>query len=163
MNIGDCPYTGCEGVFALAVPDRTPAYARLECDTCKRPVWYRFSRVDPMAWTEADFLAAHVVDPETKTITDKPMAQKPAPISFVHKNPHAMRWSLLPLLDADGKEVAGSFILHVRTPRGTGRRAGSSMVISGELLESRSFFAFVLRQGRKKASDFRRFASEGDL
>jgi hypothetical protein len=81
MNFGDCPYTGCDGVFMLIVPERTPAYARVTCDACARPVWYRFSRVDPMAWTEEDFLTAHTIDTEKKTITEKraSMTEEQAP------------------------------------------------------------------------------------
>jgi hypothetical protein len=67
-NMGDCPYDDCDGFLMLAVPERTPAYARVECPTCRRPVWYRFSRIDPEAWTEADFLATHEVDAATKTV-----------------------------------------------------------------------------------------------
>jgi hypothetical protein len=71
VNLGNCPYDGCAGVFMLETPDRTPVFAKLECETCGRPVWYRFSRVDPEAWTEPDFLAEFEIDEATKRITRK--------------------------------------------------------------------------------------------
>lgn len=71
MNIGSCPYTDCEGTLALELPQRTPAYAMLQCDHCQRDIWYRFSRVDPEAWTREQFEAHHVIDEATKTITPR--------------------------------------------------------------------------------------------
>lgn len=71
MNIGECPYTGCDGLLTFEVPERTPAYVEAECETCKRPIWYRLSRIDPMAWTRADFEAAFVIDIEARTITPR--------------------------------------------------------------------------------------------
>lgn len=58
-------------MLMIAVPDRTPCYVEVACETCKRPVWYRLSRVDPIAWTEADFLAEHNIDREKNLITRK--------------------------------------------------------------------------------------------
>lgn len=50
------------------VPERTPAYTLIECEACGGAVWYRLSRVDPMAWTKADFEAEHVIDFEAGTV-----------------------------------------------------------------------------------------------
>lgn len=68
MNIGDCPYDDCNGVLVVEVPERTPVYERLECPTCGRGLWYRLSRLNPEAWTAADFEAEHEIDEETMTI-----------------------------------------------------------------------------------------------
>jgi len=71
MNIGDCPYDDCTAILMVEVPERTPAYAIVQCDECHRDVWYRLSRIDPQAWTPEDFLAQHDIDHETKTIKPK--------------------------------------------------------------------------------------------
>jgi hypothetical protein len=71
MNIGDCPYDDCQGTLAIDTPDRTPAYALVQCDHCGRDIWYRFSRVDPKAWTLEQFEAEHVVDEVTMTIVPR--------------------------------------------------------------------------------------------
>lgn len=68
MNIGDCPYEDCKGVLAVEVPERTPAYELLDCPTCGRGVWYRLSRLDPEAWTVADFESEHEINKEARTI-----------------------------------------------------------------------------------------------
>jgi hypothetical protein len=54
MNFGDCPYCN-DFLGAFEVPDRTPAYAQVNCQSCGKKVWYRFSRINPMAWTIEDF------------------------------------------------------------------------------------------------------------
>ncbi len=74
MNFGDCPYDGCKGMLMLEVPERTPAYAIVQCPECARDVWYRFSRVDPEAWTPEQFEAEHIIDEATRTI--RPRTQK---------------------------------------------------------------------------------------
>lgn len=71
MNIGECPHADCKCVLALEVPARTPAYAIVQCDHCGRDVWYRFSRVDPEAWTPEQFEAEHIIDDAAKTITKR--------------------------------------------------------------------------------------------
>lgn len=71
MNIGNCPYNDCDSALMLEVPERTPAYERLECDGCKREIWYRLSRIDPMAWTKEQFEKEHVIDREKKTIVPR--------------------------------------------------------------------------------------------
>lgn len=78
MNFGDCPYEGCRGLLSMALPDCTPAYERILCPTCERPVWYRLSRIDPMAWTEADFLAEHELDETTRQVRGRASARPPA-------------------------------------------------------------------------------------
>jgi hypothetical protein len=66
MIFGDYPC--CGGAFSTGVPDKTPAYFDEDCPHCGAHVWHRLSRVDPMSWTEADFLAKHEIDAEAKTI-----------------------------------------------------------------------------------------------
>lgn len=75
MNFGDCPYDNCDGLLTVAVPEKTPAYVQIECPTCKRPVWYRISRFDPMAWTKEEFEREHVIDYDTNTIESRAAAQ----------------------------------------------------------------------------------------
>ena len=67
MNFGECPY--CNGMIMVSVPEQTPAYAKIKCDECGKDVWYKFSRLDPEAWTVEDFEASHTICDETKTIT----------------------------------------------------------------------------------------------
>jgi hypothetical protein len=64
MNFGDCPYEGCNGLLFVPVPEHTPAYTQVVCDTCKRPVWYKCSRLDPEAFTEADFERQYRIEGE---------------------------------------------------------------------------------------------------
>ncbi len=71
MNTGPCPYDDCDHTFFVSVPERTPACTKLECEGCKRPVWYKLSRIDPECWTEEEFLRLHDVDEETRRITKK--------------------------------------------------------------------------------------------
>jgi hypothetical protein len=71
MNMGECPYPGCFGILAFEVPKDTPSYSIVQCDDCERDVWYRFSRLDPQAWTREQFEAEHVIDEQTKTISKR--------------------------------------------------------------------------------------------
>jgi hypothetical protein len=71
MNFGDCPYDECSGTFFEPVPEKTPVWAKLACETCSRPVWYKFSRFDPEAWTVEDFDANFIVDEQTKSIRER--------------------------------------------------------------------------------------------
>lgn len=71
MNFGNCPYDDCAGFLSFAVPDNTPQYIPAECPECKRKIWYRLSRIDPRAYTEADFLKDFTVDHEKKTVVEK--------------------------------------------------------------------------------------------
>lgn len=64
-------YPCCDGSLSLGVPDKTPAYFSENCPHCGAKVWHRLSRVDPQSWTEADFLAEHEIDHETKQIKSK--------------------------------------------------------------------------------------------
>lgn len=68
-------YPCCDGPLLLAMPDRTPAYAEEECPHCGARVWHRFSRIDPMSFTESEFLARFAVDREVGTVT--PIKEQP--------------------------------------------------------------------------------------
>jgi len=70
MIIGSYPC--CDGSLCLAMPAKTPAFAQEDCPHCGAKVWHRFSRIETMSWTEADFLAEHVVDHDTHQIHAKP-------------------------------------------------------------------------------------------
>ena len=69
MMIGSYPC--CDGNLWIPMPDKTPAYAAEDCPHCGAKVWHLFSRVNPTTWTEADFLAEHDINHETKIITRK--------------------------------------------------------------------------------------------
>ena len=56
------------GFLGFAVPDRTPAYALVQCEKCGRDVWCRMSRVDPEAWTREQFEAEYEVNEGTREI-----------------------------------------------------------------------------------------------
>lgn len=71
MNFGECPYPDCEEILMVEVPERTPAYNFFDCEKCKRKIWYRFSRLDPMAYTVEDFEKQFEIDPINHTIVDK--------------------------------------------------------------------------------------------
>ena len=70
MNIGQCPYD-CGATIVMEVPAVTPVYTLTSCPNCLRLVWYRLSRIDPMAWTEEEFLLTHKVDHELRIIKEK--------------------------------------------------------------------------------------------
>ena len=69
MVIGEYPC--CGESLMIGVPEVTPAYCSEECEHCGEVVWHRLSRVDPMSWGEADFLATHDFDHDAMTITPK--------------------------------------------------------------------------------------------
>ena len=61
----------------IAIPDGVdlPAFEPEDCPHCGAPVWHQFSRVEPMTWLEADFLADHVVDEAAMTIEKRSPAE----------------------------------------------------------------------------------------
>jgi len=70
MNFGACPY--CDGFMGMFVtPDNTPVYTIVQCESCGRDVWYKLSRIDPMAWTVEGFLEEFDVDEDSMTIRPK--------------------------------------------------------------------------------------------
>ena len=76
MNFGDCPY--CDGFMGMfEVPDRTPAYAIVQCGECGKDVWYKFSRIDPQSWTVEDFEEEFNIDHATMKIEPKNQVEEP--------------------------------------------------------------------------------------
>jgi len=71
MNFGERPYDDCDAFISVGVPDKTPAFTRFVCNECDRVVWYKLSRIDPVAYTESQFLRDFDVDEETMKIIDK--------------------------------------------------------------------------------------------
>jgi hypothetical protein len=70
MILGSCPYDGCDGPLWLGIPDDAalPAYLPHDCETCKRKIWTKITRVDPCSWTEEGFNEEFIIDKETKQI-----------------------------------------------------------------------------------------------
>ena len=68
MNMGDCPYDGCSEGLHEPLPDKTPAFSNFDCEGCGQKIWYKHSRIDPVAYTEKCFLESHIIDHENKTI-----------------------------------------------------------------------------------------------
>lgn len=70
MNFGDCPY--CNDFTGFhKVPDKTPCYAKVNCESCGKEFWYRLSRVDPKAWTIEDFENEFDIDYENMKVESK--------------------------------------------------------------------------------------------
>ena len=70
MNFGDCPY--CNNFLGMfEVPDRTSCYSQVECESCGKLVWYRFSRIDPMSWTIEEFEEKFEIDYEKNIIRER--------------------------------------------------------------------------------------------
>lgn len=71
MIIGECPYGDCEGSLFIPSPDgKLPIMEKHNCESCKRVIWIKHSRVDPQSWTDEDFYKVFSVDEETKIITE---------------------------------------------------------------------------------------------
>ena len=67
MNLGDCPYCN-EFLGLFEVPEKAPCYSVVNCQACRKDVWYRHSRIDPMAWTVEDFEKEFTIDYENNKI-----------------------------------------------------------------------------------------------
>jgi hypothetical protein len=70
VNAGPCPY-GCQGFLTVEVPAETPVFAKIRCPTCHQWVWYRLSRLDPVAYTTDGFTERYIVDEAARTITPR--------------------------------------------------------------------------------------------
>lgn len=65
-------YPCCDGPLMIAVPDvDLPKFKPDTCEHCGAKIWHKFSRLDPVTWTEEDFLQEYDVNEETKKITPK--------------------------------------------------------------------------------------------
>ncbi len=72
MILGDCPYGDCTQFAMRSIATGSlPQYERDTCEGCHRIVWVVHSRIDPIAYTEADFLEEFVVDDEKKTVVPR--------------------------------------------------------------------------------------------
>ena len=71
MQMGSCPYPGCKGFIAIAMPDQTPAFSKTTCPDCERLIWLYHSRIDPKAYTEQSFHEEFEVNEETKHISKR--------------------------------------------------------------------------------------------
>ncbi len=67
MIMGEYPC--CNGDLCLSMPERTPTAAPEACPHCGARVWHVFSRLEPVSYTEADFLTRYQINEETKAIT----------------------------------------------------------------------------------------------
>ena len=82
MQMGECPYEGCDDHRIRILPDRPlPLFSKEECPGCKRTIWVYYSRVDPKVYTEADFAKEFDVDESTKNITHKAAPQTHGEVS----------------------------------------------------------------------------------
>ena len=70
MNCGDCPY--CDGFTGfIEVPDKTPCYAIVECESCGKKIWYRLSKINPKSWTIEDFEKEFDIDEINRKIVSE--------------------------------------------------------------------------------------------
>jgi hypothetical protein len=122
MNFGDCPY--CDGFIGmLAMPERTPAWAKVECESCGKDVWYKFSRVDPEAWTVEAFEKRFIVDEENRGITD---TGKPARDDVLSDD-------LKSLMDIPKLISSGVIDAAIKMREREEKRARMSCIVCGEL------------------------------
>ena len=75
MNFGDCPYDDCDGVMFVGVPEQTPSWAWVKCDSCDQDVLYRFSRIAPMAYPAESQEGRALFEKETKTKCPEPAGE----------------------------------------------------------------------------------------
>ncbi len=71
MIIGECPYDGCDGDIMLGCDGwPMPSFYKHECETCKKYIWTKITRIDPQSFTEEDFLSTHKINEDTKSIKE---------------------------------------------------------------------------------------------
>jgi len=66
MIIGECPC--CDATMWNACAGKTPVFEKIVCEECGGVVWLYHSRIDPMAYTEADFLKEYSINESDKSI-----------------------------------------------------------------------------------------------
>ena len=68
MIVGDYPC--CDGDFVFWPSDdfQLPVYRPEDCPHCGARVWHLISYVEPMSWTESDFLELFEVCEETRVV-----------------------------------------------------------------------------------------------
>jgi hypothetical protein len=69
MIIGECPHDDCEHVAMRLLPTdvRLPVFSKETCEGCGEIVWVKYTRVDPIVYTEAQFAEEFTVDEENET------------------------------------------------------------------------------------------------
>ena len=81
MIIFTCPYEDCDGHDMLPIGDiELPVVALHKCEECKRRVYTRLSRVDPMSWTEESWTEESMKETYNKhdLYTDKDFTKEEA-------------------------------------------------------------------------------------
>ena len=76
MIIGGCPYSDCDELHLEGYEGPTPRFQHATCHGCHRTYWLLHSRIDPQAYTEADFAEQYVLDEATKQISPKPLSRQ---------------------------------------------------------------------------------------
>jgi hypothetical protein len=72
MQMGECPYDDCNDFQMRILPDvPLPMMSKEKCPGCGRTIWIKYSRVDPLAFTEAQFAECYDIDEATKNVTQK--------------------------------------------------------------------------------------------
>lgn len=64
-------YPCCGGSLSLSMPERTPVYVPEDCPHCGAKVWHVLSRIEPVTYTEKDFLERYEVDTENKQVVKR--------------------------------------------------------------------------------------------
>ena len=67
MIFGECPYCN-EPMFNSLWNGQLPAFQRLIVSCCNKPVWLKHSRIDPVAYSEENFLKEYKVNKETHEV-----------------------------------------------------------------------------------------------
>jgi len=65
-------YPCCDEPLFMACPEKTPAFRRDECPKCGTTCWHKLSCIDPVSWTEKDFLERFDINEEKRLIALKP-------------------------------------------------------------------------------------------
>lgn len=75
MQMGECPYEGCDDFQMRILPDKPlPLFSKESCPGCGRVIWVYYSRVEPAAYTEDGFAKEFEVDEATRKITPRKAA-----------------------------------------------------------------------------------------
>ena len=67
MIIGECPYEDCRKL--MMNPYKSNTMQKIDCDGCGRQVWLQHSNLDPISYTDEEFLEKYKVDEDTKSIS----------------------------------------------------------------------------------------------
>lgn len=99
MIFGDCP--NCDEPVCNAFAG-AGQMQRIICEACHKPYWLKHSRLDPEAFTEADFAERYEVNEATKTIKDKALEREK-----IDRAARPEMWALIDArMEAASKELA---------------------------------------------------------